>query len=141
MPHRRPAVHRACRVIAATACLALVAGGCGQVTPGEQSTTTSDSGATAATTAGGTTSAPAPTPGSGATPGCEVLVEPVHRLVTDQVDSEVGSEEVRRLAAGVEDNALSAVASRISGLVVQPAVDPSAVDEQWGQFARLCDLD
>ncbi|MFN3338246.1 MAG: hypothetical protein ACK40Z_00980 [Dietzia sp.] len=141
MAHRRPASHRAGRAIAATACLALATGGCGQVTPGEQTTTTAGPGAPATTTASGTTAAPAPSPGPDATPGCEVLVEPVHRLVTDQVDTEVGSEEVRRLAAGVEDNALSAVASRISGLVVQPAVDPSAVDEQWGQFAELCDLD
>lgn len=141
MAHRRPAAHRACSVIAAAAGLALAAGGCGQVTPGEQSTTTAGSGTPATSIASGTTAAPAPSPGPDATPGCEVLVEAVHRLVTDQVDTEVGSEEVRRLADGVEDNALSAVASRISGLVLQPGADPSAVDEQWGQFAQLCDLD
>ena len=135
--------------------LALAVIGCGQVTPGEQSTTGAESGTPGTTIEGeppgtpeppisetsGTAGAPAPSPGPDATPGCELLVEPVHRLVTGQGDSEAGSAEVRRLADGVGDNALSAVASRISGLVAQPSVASSAVDEQWAQFSRLCDLD
>lgn len=141
---------------AAAAGLALIVGGCGQVTPGEpagaeQTSTAAESaapeggaaGAGATGTAAATTSpgTPAPSPGPGATPGCAELVEPVHRLVTGGGDTEADSAEVRRRAGGVEDNALSAVASRISGLALQPVVDPAALDNQWGQFRQLCDLD
>lgn len=141
MAHRRAAAPQLGRAIVAGLGLALAVGACGQVTPGERPPATAGPGTPPTTTPGVVAGTPGPSPGPDATPGCEVLVGPVHRLVTGQVDPGVGSEEVRRLAAGVEDNALSAVASRISGLVVQPAPDPSAVDAQWGQFARLCDLD
>ena len=97
---------------------------------------------------------PAPTPGPGATPGCEVLAGPVFDLVEastasgdvdrrDETADDVAaaSEDVRRTAAGVDDNALSAVASRLSGLAVQPKVDDDAVLAQWAQFRQLCDID
>ena len=98
---------------------------------------------------------PAPTPGPGATPGCEVLTGPVFDLVeastasgdvdrrdeTADDDVAAASEDVRRTAAGVDDNALSAVASRLSGLAVQPKVDDDAVLAQWAQFRQLCDID
>lgn len=97
----------------------------------------------------------APTPGPGATPGCEVLTGPVFDLVeastasgdvdrrdeTADDDVAAASEDVRRTAAGVDDNALSAVASRLSGLAVQPKVDDDAVLAQWAQFRQLCDID
>ena len=35
---------------------------------------------------------------------------------------------------------LSAVASRLSGIAVQPTVFPAALEAQWDQFRRLCDL-
>ncbi|MET3862329.1 hypothetical protein ABIE38_003269 [Dietzia sp. 2505] len=141
MAHRRAAAQQLGRAVVAGVGLALAVGACGQADPGGSPATTAGPG-TPTTTPSVAAGTPAPSPGPDATPGCEVLVGPVHRLVTGQVDSGVGSEEVRRLADGVEDNALSTVASRISGLVVQqPAVDPSTVDAQWEQFARLCDLD
>ncbi|MDV7999687.1 hypothetical protein [Rhodococcus sp. IEGM 1408] len=126
----------AVRAVAVAAGLALALGGCGQLTMGEQSPDGVGSG-TAAT--------PDLTPGPAATPGCEELTEPVHRLVTgrgdtDQGDTELTSSEVRRLADGVADNALSAVASRLSGLVLQDTVDPAVVDAEWDQFRQLCDL-
>lgn len=147
MAHPDATAHQFGRAIVAGVSLVLAVGACGQVTPGEQETpggqpaTPTGPGAPATTIPSGATTTSAPSPGPDATPGCEVLAGPVHRLVTGQVDPGVGSEEVRRLADGVQDNALSAVTSRISGLVVQPTPDPSAVDAQWGQFARLCDLD
>ena len=141
MAHRRAAALQPGRAIVAGLGLALAVGACGQVMPAESRTTTTRPGTAPTTTPSVAAGTPAPSPGPDATPGCEVLAGPVHGLVTGQVDPGVGSEEVRRLADGVEDNALSAVASRISGLVVQPAPDPSAVDAQWVQFARLCDLD
>ena len=95
-----------------------------------------------------------PTPGPDATPGCDVLTEPVFRLVHDSdpddpagdqsdrsAERAAAPEEVARLADGVRDNALSAVASRLSGLAAQPEVDDDAIDAQWAQFRQLCDLD
>lgn len=156
-----PGTAAALRTIAIAAGLALTLGGCGQVTVGEQphagsatapgsaTATGPGSGAgtgpeaeaeTATATATGTAASPELTPGPDATPGCEELVEPVHRLITGAGDTGSNSAEVRRLADGVEDNALSAVASRLSGLVTQDEVDPVVVDGQWDQFRQLCDL-
>ena len=115
--------------------LTLTLGGCGQVTVGEGP----PAGSGTATTTG-PLAAPDPTPGPDATPGCEELVAPVHRLVTGAGDTGANSAEVRRLADGVEDNALSALSSRLSGLVAQDEVDPVVVDAQWDQFRQLCDL-
>lgn len=83
-----------------------------------------------------------PTPGPDATPGCEVLAAPVYRLVNrdDSSTASAASEEVSRLASGVDDNALSAVASRLSGLAAQPNVDDDAIRAQWEQFRQLCDM-
>ncbi|MCZ4655398.1 hypothetical protein O4090_05365 [Dietzia kunjamensis] len=90
---------------------------------------------------GPTATTPPPTPGPEATPGCGTLTEPVHRLVHGAgTDREAVSAEVRRLSDGVTDNALSAVASRLSGIAVQPTVFPAALEAQWDQFRRLCDL-
>lgn len=134
------------KAIAVAAGLALALGGCGQVSVGEQAPADAESG---------TVAAPDLTPGPNATPGCEELVEPVHRLVagqrntdqrgadqrdTDHSDTELNSMEVRRLADGVEDNALSAVTSRLSGLVLQDTVDPAVLDAEWDQFRQLCNL-
>jgi hypothetical protein len=114
--------------------LAILLLGCSQLTSGEQQPATPDPPPVVA-----------PVPGPDATPGCQELTEPVQRLVVgvgqERSGTEEASAEVRRLAAGVEDNALSAVASRLSGLATQPTVDPAALDSQWEQFRRLCDLD
>ena len=140
-------------VVAAAASLALALSGCGQVSVGERTSGTAEPAvpatatstiATATSSPGAadpTATAPPPTPGPAATPGCGTLTEPVHRLVhgTDD-DREATSAEVRRLADGVTDNALSAVASRLSGIAVQPTVSPAALEAQWDQFRRLCDL-
>ena len=131
-----PGTTAALKAIAVAAGLALALGGCGQVSVGEQAPADAESA---------TVAAPDLTPGPDATPGGEELVEPVHRLVTgqrdaDQSDTELNSLEVRRLADGVEDNALSAVASRLSGLIVQDTVDPTVVDAEWDQFRQLCNL-
>lgn len=126
-------------MIAAAVGLVLSVGGCGQLTVGEQSPATTESGTVPAPDL---TPDPTPdlTPGPGATAGCEELAEPVHRLISGEGDTASTSAEVRRLADGVEDNALSAVASRLSGLLTQPVVDPVVVDAQWDQFRQLCDL-
>lgn len=125
--------------VAVAASAALIASGCGQVTIGEQSPDTASS------TSGTTTRTPAstqpPTPGPEATPGCDELTGPVHRMVHTENPDESLSAQVRELADEVEDNALSAVASRLSGLVAQPDLDPVTVETQWGQFRQLCDLD
>ncbi|HIW66773.1 MAG TPA: hypothetical protein H9878_01300, partial [Candidatus Dietzia merdigallinarum] len=143
------------------ATLALGATGCGQSdsardtgadqTSSPVSTPDGPSG-TAAPDAG--EGAVVPTPGPDATPGCDVLTEPVFRLVHDSdpddpagdqsdrsAERAAAPEEVARLADGVRDNALSAVASRLSGLAAQPEVDDDAVGAQWAQFRQLCDLD
>lgn len=131
-------------VVAAAASLALALSGCGQVSVGDQTPGTADPAVPATSSPGAadpTATAPPPTPGPAATPGCGALTEPVHRLVhgTDD-DREATSAEVRRLADGVTDNALSAVASRLSGIAVQPTVSPAALEAEWDQFRRLCDL-
>lgn len=140
-------------VVAAAASLALALSGCGQVSVGDQTPGTADPAvqATATSTiatatsspgaAAPTATSPPPTPGPEATPGCGTLTEPVHRLVHGaDTDREAVSAEVRRLSDGVTDNALSAVASRLSGIAVQPTVSPAALEAQWDQFRRLCDL-
>lgn len=127
-------------VAAVAASLALVVSGCGQVRVGEQAPGTADP-ATSSPAAAPAATPPPPTPGPGATPGCETLTEPAYRLVHGADDArEAASAEVRRLADGVTDNALSAVASRLSGIAVQPTVPPAALESQWDQFRRLCDL-
>ncbi|MGX1597557.1 hypothetical protein ACWIDS_10905 [Dietzia maris] len=140
-------------VAAAAASLALALSGCGQVSVGDQTPGTANpavpatatSGLVTATSSPGaaapTAMTPPPTPGPEATPGCGTLTEPVHRLVhgTDD-DRDATSAEVRRLSDGITDNALSAVASRLSGIAVQPTVSSAALEAQWDQFRRLCDL-
>ena len=158
-----PASRTAVVVVAlfSAATLALGATGCGQSdsardtgadqTSSPVSTPDGPSG-TAAPDAG--EGAVVPTPGPDATPGCDVLTEPVFRLVHDSdpddpagdqsdrsAERAAAPEEVARLADGVRDNALSAVASRLSGLAAQPEVDDDAIDAQWAQFRQLCDLD
>ena len=163
MSFRNAPASRAAVVVAlfSAATLALGATGCGQSdsardtgadqTSSPVSTPDGPSG-TAAPDAG--EGAVVPTPGPDATPGCDVLTEPVFRLVHDSdpddpagdqsdrsAERAAASEEVARLADGVRDNALSAVASRLSGLAAQPEVDDDAIDAQWAQFRQLCDLD
>ena len=163
MSFRNAPASRAAVVVAlfSAATLALGATGCGQSdsardtgadqTSSPVSTPDGPSG-TAAPDAG--EGAVVPTPGQGATPGCDVLTEPVFRLVHDSdpddpagdqsdrsAERAAASEEVARLADGVRDNALSAVASRLSGLAAQPEVDDDAIGAQWAQFRQLCDLD
>lgn len=165
MSLRNAPASRAAVVVAlfSAATLALGATGCGQSdsardtgadqTSSPASTPDGPSG-TAAPDGDAGEGATVPTPGQGATPGCDVLTEPVFRLVHDSgADYPAGdqsdrsgeraaaSEEVARLADGVRDNALSAVASRMSGLAAQPEVDDDAIDAQWAQFRQLCDLD
>lgn len=123
----------------------LIGSGCSQVTSGEQSpgaTSTTPTLSTAASTTTGAAASPtAPTPGPEATPGCDELTGPVHELVhSEKLDARL-SAEVRELADGVEDNALSAVASRLSGLAAQSDFDRVTIETQWGQFQQLCDLD
>ena len=131
-------------VVAAAASLALALSGCGQVSVGDQTPGTADPAVPATSSPGAaapTATTPPPTPGPEATPGCGTLTEPVHRLVHGAgTDREAVSAEVRRLSDGVTDNALSAVASRLSGIAVQPTVSPAALEAQWDQFRRLCDL-
>lgn len=133
----RPLV--ATRLVIVAASVALIASGCGQVTIGEQSPDTASS--TSNTTSRTTASTPPPTPGPQATPGCDELTGPVHQLVHTENPDESLITEVRELADGVDDNALSAVASRLSGFVAQPDFDQVAVETQWDQFQQLCDLD
>lgn len=160
-----PASRAAVVVVAlfSAATLALGATGCGQ------SDSARDTGADQTSSPGSTPDGPSgtaapdgdagegavvPTPGPDATPGCDVLTEPVFHLVHDSdpddptgdqsdrsAERAAASEEVARLADGVRDNALSAVASRMSGLAAQPEVDDDAIDAQWAQFRQLCDLD
>ncbi|RBA31142.1 hypothetical protein DQ226_16295 [Dietzia maris] len=140
-------------VAAAAASLALAVSGCGQVSVGDQTPGTADPAvqATATSTIATATSSPggggphrdvaAPDARAGGTPGCGTLTEPVHRLVHGaDTDREAVSAEVRRLSDGVTDNALSAVASRLSGIAVQPTVSPAALEAEWDQFRQLCDL-
>ncbi|WP_407335124.1 hypothetical protein [Dietzia kunjamensis] len=140
IPGRAPAG----TVVAAAASLALALSGCGQVSVGDQTPGTADPAVPATSSPGAaapTATTPPPTPGPEATPGCGTLTEPVHRLVHGAgTDREAVSAEVRRLSDGVTDNALSAVASRLSGIAVQPTVSPAALEAQWDQFRRLCDL-
>ena len=163
MSFRNAPASRAAVVVAlfSAATLALGATGCGQSdsardtgadqTSSPVSTPDGPSG-TAAPDAG--EGAVVPTPGPDATPGCDVLTEPVFRLVHDSdpddpagdqsdrsAERAAAPEEVARLADGVRDNALSAVASRLSGLAAQPEVDDDAIGAQWAQFRQLCDLD
>ena len=121
---------------------ALIGSGCSQVTSGEQSPgATSTTPTTAASTTTGATASPTPpTPGPEATPGCDELTGPVHQLVHSENPDTSLSAHVRELAAGVQDNALSAVASRLSGLVAQSDFDRVTIETQWGQFRRLCDI-
>lgn len=130
-------------VVAAAASLALALSGCGQVSVGDQTPGTADPAVPATSSPGAaapTATTPPPTPGPEATPGCGTLTEPVHRLVHGAgTDREAVSAEVRRLSDGVTDNALSAVASRLSGIAVQPTVSAAALEAQWDQFRRLCD--
>ena len=163
MSFRNAPASRAAVVVAlfSAATLALGATGCGQ------SDSARDTGADQTSSPGSTPDGPSgtaapdagegavvPTPGPDATPGCDVLTEPVFRLVHDSdpddpagdqsdrsAERAAASEEVARLADGVRDNALSAVASRLSGLAAQPEVDDDAIDAQWAQFRQLCDLD
>lgn len=160
-----PASRTAVVVVAlfSAATLALGATGCGQ------SDSARDTGADQTSSPGSTPDGPSgtaapdgdagegavvPTPGPDATPGCDVLTEPVFRLVHDSdpddpagdqsdrsAERAAAPEEVARLADGVRDNALSAVASRLSGLAAQPEVDDDAIGAQWAQFRQLCDLD
>ena len=160
-----PASRTAVVVVAlfSAATLALGATGCGQ------SDSARDTGADQTSSPGSAPDGPSgtaapdgdagegatvPTPGQGATPGCDVLTEPVFRLVHDSDPDDPGGdqadrsaeraaapEEVARLADEVRDNALSAVASRLSGLAAQPEVDDDAIGAQWAQFWQLCDLD
>lgn len=143
----------------AVATLTIGVAACGQSDPTGEVT-----GETLGENAGDTTSAQAPArsadsaapaPGPGATPGCAELTGPVFELVelstsgngpadsADSTDDDVAaaSEDVARVADGVDDNALSAVASRLSGLAVQPEVNDDAVHAQWDQFRQLCDID
>lgn len=140
---------------------ALLAGGCGQLTVGEQSPA-SPSGtpsvpATVEPTASGAAPPagedppaadappPAPVPGPGAPEGCADLVEPLHRLATgadaDPEAADATAEEARRLADATDDNALSAVARRMSGLAAGPDVDPAALAAEWDQVRQICVLD
>ena len=163
MSFRNAPASRAAVVVAlfSAATLALGATGCGQ------SDSARDTGADQTSSPGSTPDGPSgtaapdagegavvPTPGPDATPGCDVLTEPVFRLVHDSdpddpagdqsdrsAERAAASEEVARLADGVRDNALSAVASRLSGLAAQPEVDDDAIGAQWAQFRQLCDLD
>nr|WP_313315123.1 hypothetical protein [Dietzia maris] len=131
-------------VVGAAASLALALSGCGQVSVGDQTPGTADPAVPATSSPGAaapTATSPPPTPGPEATPGCGTLTEPVHRLVHGaDTDREAVSAEVRRLSDGVTDNALSAVASRLSGITVQPTVSPAALEAEWDQFRQLCDL-
>ena len=140
IPGRAPAG----TVVAAAASLALALSGCGQVSVGDQTPGTADPAVPATSSPGAaapTATTPPPTPGPEATPGCGTLTEPVHRLVHGAgTDREAVSAEVRRLSDGVTDNALSAVASRLSGIAVQPTVSPAALEAEWDQFRQLCDL-
>lgn len=163
MSFRNAPASRAAVVVAlfSAATLALGATGCGQ------SDSARDTGADQTSSPGSTPDGPSgtaapdagegavvPTPGPDATPGCDVLTEPVFRLVHDSdpddpagdqsdrsAERAAAPEEVARLADGVRDNALSAVASRLSGLAAQPEVDDDAIGAQWAQFRQLCDLD
>ena len=163
MSFRNAPASRAAVVVAlfSAATLALGATGC------RQSGSARDTGADQTSSPGSTPDGPSgtaapdagegavvPTPGPDATPGCDVLTEPVFRLVHDSdpddpagdqsdrsAERAAASEEVARLADGVRDNALSAVASRLSGLAAQPEVDDDAIGAQWAQFRQLCDLD
>lgn len=110
---------------------ALAVGGCGQVSIGEQTPTV---------TATSSSATPVPTPGPDATEGCAELAGPVHRLVTSEGDTSADSELTLEIADRVDDNALSAVASRISGFVAQPTLDPVVLNNQWDQFRQLCDM-
>lgn len=139
----------AAALAAVSVSVAVTVAGCGQVSVGEQAPDAPDTPDTTGSATPGAVSprgsAPPPAPGPEAAPGCETLLVPVHRLVhaataDSEDDRESISAEVRRLADGVDDNALSAVASRMSGLAVQPTVSPAAVEAQWEQFLRLCDL-
>ena len=131
-------------LVAATWSL-LLGAGCGQVTSGEQSPGTASATPTITDGAGKSGSAAAkptpPTPGPEATHGCDELTGPVHQLVQSKSPDASLSAHVRELAAGVQDNALSAVASRLSGLAAQSDFDRVTIETQWGQFQRLCDLD
>lgn len=119
--------------VGAMTVVALAAGGCGQVSVGDETGPTTSSATSAH-------SAPDPGPGPDAVSGCADLVDPVRRLVHGEGDTAAASAEVRELSHAVDDNALSTVASRISGLAAQPVVDPVVIDDQWDQFRQICDL-
>lgn len=139
----------------AAAALSLGVAACGQSGPVHEGPTDEGAGGSAGVNPEGNTGiAAAPTPGPGATPGCDALTGPVFELVelstsgngpvdsagrTDDVAA--ASEDVARASGGVDDNALSAVSSRLSGLAVQPEVSDDAVRAQWDQFRQLCDID
>lgn len=148
----------------AAAALTVGVAACGQSDPAEESAGTNAGDATSPQAPAPTADRATPTPGPGATPGCDVLTGPVFELVeistpgdgtadsADRADSAdstdddnddvaAASEDVARVADGVDDNALSAVASRLSGLAVQPEVNADAVRVQWDQFRQLCDID
>lgn len=130
----------------------LVAGGCGQLTVGEGAGTASSgpSSSSPAPSATGVTPTPdgsgspgtadPPVPGPGAPAACADLVGPLYRLVTGEGDTAATAEEVRRLADGADDNALAAVARRLSALVAQPAPDVVARSAEWDQVRQICDL-
>ena len=124
-------------MLAAAVGTVLLTGGCGQVSVGEpEQSRTAGAGDTATTTGG----AARLDPGPGAPEGCAELVGPLHRLLTREGDPTATAEEVRRLADGTADNALSAVARRLSGLSAQPIPDPVALDTEWDQVRRICAL-
>lgn len=126
-------------LLAAT--LLVVVTGCGQVSVGQQSVDQQ----TSATPQTSSDSPSTPVPGPAAVDGCAELAGPVSRLAEGESEGEgdtgADSREVTTLAGDVADNALSAVASRISGLAVQPEVDPEVMADQWEQFRQICDLD
>lgn len=132
-------------LLVAATLVVLIGSGCSQVTSGEQSPGTTSATPTPTAAASNSTDAAAsptpPTPGPGATPGCDELTGPVHQLVHSENPDASLSAHVRELAAGVQDNALSAVASRLSGLAAQSDFDRVTIATQWGQFQQLCDLD
>lgn len=139
----------------ATALLAavLLVSACGQVSVGEQQTQSTGSSPTPSDPSSPTQASSNPgaenrsfpatgpgTPGPDARAGCDELVDPLHRLATGEGDRSEVAAEVRRLADGTTDNALSAVARRLSGLTAQPQVDRVVLASEWDQVRQLCDL-
>jgi len=158
MSPRRPARST---TVAGTLVALLVAAGCGQVSVGEDApvrapgaTVSPSPGAPSAADDAGAgdgaltdlTAPAAPTtpatlvPGPGAPAGCADLVMPLYGLVTGEGDPVATAEQVRRLADGAGDNALSAVARRLSALSTQPVRDLLAISAEWDQVQEICRL-